>query len=94
MARRDPVDGATQEGVEVRQQVVREDRDDERGSKESVQSRLIVREAAWAILVWYVLAWSVGLFQGTAFDVATVPWSDLWADGVAAIASIPDLVRR
>jgi hypothetical protein len=71
-----------------------EDQGDERRSKGSVQSGLIIREAAWAIVVWYIVAWTVGPIRGTPFDVVAVPWSELWAEGVEAIASIPQLFRR
>jgi hypothetical protein len=71
-----------------------EDQADERRSKEGVRSGLIVREAAWALVVWYAAAWGLGFIRGTAFDVAAVPWAEVWAEGVAVMASIPDLFRR
>jgi hypothetical protein len=71
-----------------------EEHGDERRPRNRVESGLIVREAGWALVVWYLVAWTVGLLQGTPFDVAAVPWSDLWADSVNALASIPDLFRR
>jgi hypothetical protein len=70
------------------------DQGEERPSEGSVRSRLIVREAAWAIVVWYIVAWTMGLLRGTPFDIAAVPWSELWAEGVEAMASIPQLFRR
>jgi hypothetical protein len=70
-----------------------EDQGDERRSK-GVRSGLIIREAAWAIVVWYIVAWALGFLRGTAFDVTAVPWPDVWARGVEAIASIPERFRR
>jgi hypothetical protein len=71
-----------------------EDQRDEGRSNEGVQSGPIVREAAWAIVVWYIVAWTVGPIRGTPFDIVGVPWSDLWAGGVELIASIPQLFQR
>jgi hypothetical protein len=59
-----------------------------------VQPGPIIRETAWAIVVWYIVVWSTGLLQGTPADLAAVPWSDLWLDAVEAVASITDLFRR
>jgi hypothetical protein len=59
----------------------------------SVRSAPIIRETAWAIVVWYVAVWSTGLLQGTPVDPAAVPWSDLWSGAGDAIASIPNLFR-
>lgn len=54
-------------------------------------SGLLVREAAWAVLVWYVILWSSGPLRGTPVDVATLPWSNLWSAWVEAVWSVPAL---
>ena len=66
----------------------------EERSQGSVQLGPIVREAAWAIVTWYAVAWTAGLVQGTSFDLAAVPWWDLWSEGVEAVFSIPQILRR
>lgn len=81
------------ESIRVRKPA-QEDQSIEPRSNGSVRSGLIIREAVWALVVWYIVAWMAGLPQGTPFDIAAVPWSDLWADGVEAIASVPQLFRR
>jgi hypothetical protein len=70
------------------------DHDDDPRRAGSIQPGPIIRETAWAIVVWYVVVWSTGLLQGTPADLAAVPWSDLWLDAVEAVASITDLFRR
>ena len=82
------------ESIRVTKSGREEDPDDERTSQGSAPSGLILRETAWAIVVWYVVLWAAGPIRGTALDVGALPWSDLWTGMVAAIASIPELFRR
>jgi hypothetical protein len=70
-----------------------EDREEDSDADWSIESGLIIRETAWAIVVWYLILWTTGLVQGTPVDLAAVPWSDMWSGAVGAIASIPDLFR-
>lgn len=63
------------------------------GAEGTVPSGPIIRETAWAIVVWYVVVWTTGLLQGTPIDLAAAPWSELWAGAVEAVASIPHLLR-
>lgn len=58
-----------------------------------VEPGLLVRETVWAIVVWYVVLWSMGPLRGTALDLALVPWSDLWSRWVSIVWSVPDLFR-
>ena len=70
-----------------------EDREEDSDADWSIESGLIIRETAWAIVVWYMVLWSTGLVQGTPVDLAAVPWSDMWSGAVEAVASIPELFR-
>jgi len=68
--------------------------DDARSEARSgVDGRLIIRETAWAIVVWYVMLWPLGVFTGTPADVAALPWSDYGASIARAIASFAELFR-
>ena len=72
--------------------------DDDEGAEESdappsIESGLILREATWAIVVWYVILWPTGVLEGTPLDLAAVPWSDLWSGWVETVWSIPELFR-
>jgi hypothetical protein len=67
-----------------------EAQEDAEGSSSSV-FRLLAREGAWAIVVWYVIRWATGPVRGTPFDVAGMPWSDWWSAWVDAVWSVPGL---
>jgi hypothetical protein len=58
-----------------------------------VDAGLIVREAAWAIVVWYVILWPTGILEGTPLDLASVPWSEYGSTIMLAVASVPELLR-
>ncbi len=59
---------------------------------ESAQRALLVRETAWAIVIWYAILWSTGIIRGTSADLATVPWGRIWSAWVEAIWSVPTLL--
>ena len=63
-------------------------------ASEGIEPGLIVRETAWAFVVWYVILWPMGVFRGTAADIAMIPWGELWATAVLAVGSIPELFSR
>ena len=61
-----------------------------------IQPRLILGELAWAIGLWYLIFWGLGLAPWTPTDAITyladVRWSRVWADFVGTFRAIPDLV--
>lgn len=58
---------------------------------ESLQRALLVRETAWAVVIWYAILWSTGVIRGTSADLATVPWGRIWSAWVEAIWAVPAL---
>jgi hypothetical protein len=75
-----------------------EDEEDSDGDW-SIESRLILRETAWALVVWYVIMWGAGVPLLTPIDllssVASAPWPEVWSSIVGAVPSIPipELIR-
>lgn len=75
--------------------------DDEEGEDEgsswSIDSSLVLRETMWAIVVWYLILWPLGVIPltpvGIASSIAEVPWSAMWSHIVDTIAAVPDLIR-
>jgi len=62
-------------------------------AKPGLDGGLIVRETAWAIVVWYLILWPTGILSGTPLDLASVPWSEYGSAITRAVASIPELFR-
>jgi len=77
----------------IRPAPARDDAPEVDAGPSSADSGLLVREAMWAIAVWYLILWSAGPLRGTPVDLAAVPWSRLWSGWVDAIWSVPDLFR-
>ena len=63
-----------------------------------IESRLILHEMAWAIVVWYVIMWWAGISLLTPIDLlstlADAPWSEMLSGAVDTFASIPGVVGR
>lgn len=79
---------------------VRREADAEGGEKAEGASRigsgLIIREAAFALLVWYMILSPMGVVPtpvALMSSLAGAPWSDLWSEITEVIASIPSLFR-
>lgn len=76
----------------------REETKEEAAAGLGIDGRLILRESAWALFVWYLILWAVGFPEVTPVDLVSyltgLPWSEVWSSTFEALASIPELFRR
>jgi len=79
------------DAIRPRAEVARQDGEPE--PRGGLDGGLIVRETAWAIVVWYLILWPTGILAGTPLDVASVPWTEYGSAVAQAVASIPELFR-